>query len=129
VLLGLFGKFGALAAAIPQPVVGGLYCALFGLISAVGVKHFAKADLNSNRNLFIGGFALFMGLSVPAWFGSEDGIAAMASLNETLTGAGDLAGAIGNTGMAVAAILGILLDNLVPGTPEERGLSGPAEKD
>jgi len=29
---------------------------------------------------------------------------------------------LGSTGMAVAAVLGILLDNLVPGTPEERGL-------
>ena len=38
ILLGLVGKFGALAASIPSPIVGGLYCALFGLISAVGVK-------------------------------------------------------------------------------------------
>ena len=68
ILLGLFGKFGALAAAIPQPVVGGLYCAMFGLIAAVGVRQFARADLNSDRNLFIGGFALFMGLSVPFYF-------------------------------------------------------------
>ena len=30
--------------------------------------------------------------------------------------------AIGKTGMAVAAILGIVLDNIVPGTREERGL-------
>ncbi|MEM1212773.1 MAG: solute carrier family 23 protein [Planctomycetota bacterium] len=122
ILIGLFGKFGALAAAIPTPVVGGLYCAMFGLIAAVGVRQFAKADLSSDRNLFIGGFALFMGLSVPAWFGSADGKAAMASLNETLTGAGDLLGSIGGTGMAVAAILGITLDNLIPGTKTERGL-------
>ncbi|MEM6460156.1 MAG: solute carrier family 23 protein [Planctomycetota bacterium] len=123
ILLGLFGKFGALAAAIPTPVVGGLYCAMFGLIAAVGVRQFAKADLTSDRNLFIGGFALFMGLSVPAWFNSDDGQAAMASLNETLSGAGDLLGSVGGTGMAVAALLGIALDNLIPGTPEERGLS------
>lgn len=31
-------------------------------------------------------------------------------------------GSIGSTGMAVAAILGLLLDNLIPGSPEERGL-------
>ena len=68
VLLGLFGKFGAFAAAIPQPVVGGLYCTMFGLIAAVGVRQFARADLSSDRNLFIGGFALFMGLSVPFYF-------------------------------------------------------------
>lgn len=122
--LGLFGKFGAAAAAIPKPVVGGLYCALFGLIAAVGVRQLAKADLDSNRNLFISGFALFMGLSVPAYFNSP-GVAER--LAEVPGGLGDVLGAIGKTGMAVAAILGIALDNLIPGTPEERGLveSGP----
>ncbi|MEN0109375.1 MAG: solute carrier family 23 protein [Planctomycetota bacterium] len=123
ILLGLFGKFGAVAAAIPQPVVGGLYCVLFGLIAAVGVRQFAKADLDSNRNLLIGGFALFMGLSVPAYFGSEAGAAALAAVP---WGLGDVVGSLGKTGMAVAAILGILLDNVVPGTPLERGLDpGP----
>jgi xanthine/uracil permease len=31
--------------------------------------------------------------------------------------------AVASTGMAVAAILGLLLDNLIPGTREERGLA------
>ncbi len=62
ILLGFFGKFGAMAAAIPSPVVGGLYCVMFGLISAVGVQQLAKCNLNSDRNLFIAGFALFKGL-------------------------------------------------------------------
>ena len=132
VALGIFGKFGAVAAAIPKPVVGGLYCTLFGLISAVGVRQLAKADLNVDRNLFVAGFALFMGLSVPAYFGSEAGKAAMlslgksswlASVNEPLAiSVRDVVSAIGNTGMAVAAILGLVLDNLIPGTAEQRGL-------
>ena len=123
ILLGMFGKFGAIAAAIPQPVVGGLYCIMFGLISAVGVRQFAKADLESDRNLLIGGFALFMGLSVPVYFNSEAGAALLASMP---SGLGDVVGALGKTGMAVAAILGIVLDNAIPGTPIERGLTvGP----
>ena len=127
VLLGLFGKFGALAAAIPGPVVGGLYCALFGLIAAVGIQQFAKADLNSDRNLFIGGFSLFMGLSVPAFF---DGSAQLlyppgpepllASLPDALR---QVVQSIGTTGMAVAAFCGIVLDNVIPGTLRERGLA------
>ncbi|MEM7681269.1 MAG: solute carrier family 23 protein [Planctomycetota bacterium] len=120
VLLGLFGKFGALAAAIPQPVVGGLYCTMFGLIAAVGVRQFARADLTSDRNLFIGGFALFMGLSVPYYFqtGGSDAI------NGALPGwAAGVAIALGTTGMAVAAILGLFLDNLIPGDAQERGLA------
>jgi xanthine/uracil permease len=136
IALGLFGKFGALAAAIPGPVVGGVYCAMFGLISAVGVRQFARADLSSDRNLLIGGFALFMGLSVPAYFASvasPEGIQAGQTLAtyqptvETMiedlpSGLAGIVKSIGTTGMAVAAILGILLDNLIPGTREERGL-------
>ena len=118
-LLGLFGKFGALAAAIPKPVVGGLYCALFGLIAAVGVRQFAKADLSSDRNLFIGGFALFMGLSLPYYFQNGGSAAGGAAMPEGVAG---VIIAIFTTGMSVAAIIGITLDNIIPGTPEERGL-------
>ncbi len=123
ILLGVFGKFGAIASAIPQPVVGGLYCTMFGLIAAVGVRQFAKADLNSDRNLFVGGFALFMGLSVAFYFSDySTGKQAVEWMPPAIR---DLAVAIGSTGMAVAAILGILLDNLIPGTREERGLAQP----
>ncbi len=139
ILLGIFGKFGGFAAAIPGPVVGGLYCALFGLIAAIGVQQLAKADLSSDRNLFISGFSLFMGLSVPAYFAARGSVEALGpgqtlalftpTVEAHLGWMGDkLAGivaSIGSTGMAVAAICGIVLDNLVPGTPEERGL-GPS---
>ena len=134
--LGFFGKFGALAAAVPGPVVGGLYCTLFGLISAVGVQQLAKCDLQSNRNLFIAGFSLFMGLSVPAYFSavsSPDAMAPgkllamyqptadtlLASLPQSLA---RMIESVGSTGMAVAAIIGVVLDNVIPGTTRERGL-------
>ncbi len=126
IVLGIFGKFGAFAATIPGPVVGGLYCALFGLISAVGIQQLAKADLSSDRNLFIAGFSLFMGLSVPAYF--DGSVTAMYPPGpELLLQAlppmlADVVKAIGATGMAVAAIIGIVLDNVIPGTPGERGL-------
>jgi xanthine/uracil permease len=131
ILLGIFGKFGALAAAIPQPIVGGLYCTLFGLISAIGIRELSKADLNVDRNLFIAGFALFMGLSVPAYFGGTAGREALESIGSIgkdtkwapySVGLRDVVAAIGNTGMAVAAIIGLTLDNLLPGTRKERGL-------
>ncbi len=124
VLLGLFGKFGALAATIPGPVVGGLYCVLFGLISAIGIQQLAKADLNSDRNLFIAGFSLFMGLSVPAYFAGLSSYApSWVEISKDLpVGVTSLLRSIGSTGMGVAAILGIVLDNLIPGTPKERGL-------
>ncbi len=136
ILLGLFGKFGAIAATIPAPVVGGLYCTLFGLISAVGIQQLAKADLKSDRNLFIAGFSLFMGLSIPAYFTSVGDVASL-SPGQTLalytptaegvlarfsTGASGVIIALGTTGMAVAAIIGLIMDNIIPATRKERGL-------
>ncbi len=130
ILLGIFAKFGAFAAAIPGPVVGGLYCTLFGLISAIGIQQLAKCDLSSDRNLFIAGLSLFMGLSVPAYFegkvtmyspGAAD---LLANVPEQLR---EIILSIGKTGMAVAALIGITLDNIVPGTPEERGLVAPID--
>lgn len=140
ILLGLFGKFGAFAATIPGPVVGGLYCALFGLISAVGIQQLAKCDLKADRNLFIAGFSLFMGLSVPAYF-SAIADAENLQVGQTLAmykptaegwlallgnGVRGVVVAVGSTGMAVAAIIGLVLDNIIPGTDEERGLEIPS---
>ncbi len=198
-LLGAIGKFGALFTAIPQPIVGGMYCALFGMIAAVGLSNLQLVDLNSSRNLFILGFAFFMGLSVPEYFnahpvsfapapagevrplGAEDqvhpdaqalallGLTAEATVAEaravrdrlatvyaganTATGADpgrvvalneavavlsaappeappnrwkwleDIINTLGKTGMAVAALLALVLDNIIKGTPEERGLA------
>jgi len=133
ILLGVFAKFGALAATIPGPIVGGLYCALFGLISAVGIQQLAKADLSSERNLFIAGFSLFMGLSVSAYFKGMVSLyhptsaELLARLPESLAWLRDIIVSVGSTGMAVAAIIGITLDNLIPGTAEERGLTQRAE--
>ncbi len=122
ILLGVFGKFGAVAAAIPSPIVGGLYCTLFGLISAIGIRELANADLSVDRNLFIAGFALFMGLSVPAYFNGDDGMQALEYIGEYSHGLRDIVSAIGKTGMAVAAIIGLTLDNTLPATRKERGL-------
>jgi len=123
IVIGLIGKFGAIAAAMPKPIVGGLYCVMFGLISAVGIKELTKADLDLDRNLFVAGFSLFMGLSVPFYFGSDAGIALLEQIGAYSTGLKDVVGAIGNTGMAVAAIIGLTLDNTLPATREQRGLS------
>jgi len=116
VLLGAFGKFGALFTTIPQPIVGGMYCAMFGMIAAVGLSNLQFVDLNSARNLFVLGFAFFMGLSVPEYFARSPVAFAPSWL-------ADLVNTLGQTGMAVGAICAIVLDNTIPGTDEERGLT------
>jgi len=128
IVLGAFAKFGAVVATIPQPIVGGLYCSLFGLIAAVGVQQLAKASLYSQRNLFIAGFSLFMGLSVPAYFGETMYGNGEAAVKAALAPwAASIVLSIGKTGMGVAAIVGLILDNLVPGTDKERGIEPERE--
>ncbi|MFO8192350.1 MAG: solute carrier family 23 protein [Bacillota bacterium] len=114
-VLGIIGKVGGVIATIPMPIVGGLYCLLFGMIASIGISNSAKADLSSMRNQMIMGFILFMGLSVPYYFQTAEVVFQPEWLSNIVV-------SIGSTGMAVAAILGLILDNIIPGTKEERGL-------
>ena len=125
IVLGCVAKFGALFTSMPEPIVGGMYCALFGMIASVGLSNLQFVDLNSMRNLFIMGFAFFMGLSMPFYFhGMSAPVpfpgAALAFEPKWLSG---IAQTLGTTGMAVGAFTAAVLDNIIPGTDEERGLS------
>jgi xanthine/uracil permease len=117
VAMGFVGKLGAAIATIPRPIVGGAYLVLFGLIAAVGLSILRRADLDSQRNLLIVGFVLFSGLVFPSYFASAEDFSAFGM--EWLT---EIIVAIGSSGIATAAVLGLLLDNLIPGTATERGL-------
>ncbi|XP_028789710.1 nucleobase-ascorbate transporter 4-like [Neltuma alba] len=64
----ILGKFGAFLASIPLPIVAALYCVLFGYVASAGLGFLQFCNLNSFRTLFILGFSLFMGLSVPQYF-------------------------------------------------------------
>ena len=62
ILIGIVCKFSAIFLTIPQPIVGGVYCVMFGTIAAVGLSNLQFVDLNSTRNLFVLGFSMFIGL-------------------------------------------------------------------
>jgi len=115
-VLGSFAKFGALFTTIPQPIVGGMYCAMFGMIAAVGLSNLQFVNLNSPRNLFILGFSFFMGLSIPEYFAANPLTFEPAWLANVLN-------TLGSTGMAVGAFSALLLDNTIAGTDEDRGLT------
>ncbi|HSK23610.1 MAG TPA: solute carrier family 23 protein [Egicoccus sp.] len=118
VVLGLIGKIGAIIASIPVPIVGGVYLALFGLIAAVGLSNLKRADMDSQRNLMIVGFVLFMGLVVPSYFAGLDGDWNLWGIDWL----SDIVRSVGSSGISVAALLGLFLDNVIPGTDEERGI-------
>lgn len=118
VVLGLIGKIGAIIASIPVPIVGGVYLALFGLIAAVGLSNLKRADMDSQRNLMIVGFTLFMGLVVPSYFSGLDAEWNLWGI-DWLT---EIVRSVGSSGISVAALLGLFLDNVIPGTDAERGI-------
>lgn len=120
IVFGMVAKFGAIFTTIPQPIVGGMYCAMFGMITAVGLSNLQYVNLNSPRNLFILGFSIFMGLSLPEYFGANPFDLGPPWIN-------DVVNTLGGTGMAVGAFTALFFDNTIPGTLEERGLGQYAE--
>ena len=67
IVLAVIGKFGALFTTIPDPLIGGIFIVMFGMITAVGLGTLQYADLNSMRNLFVLGNSLFFGMVLPFW--------------------------------------------------------------
>ena len=72
ILLSIIGKFGALFATVPDPVIGGIFIVMFGMILAVGLSSLQYVDLSSMRNLFVLGTSLFMGMVIPSWVKSHE---------------------------------------------------------
>lgn len=62
VLLGVLPRFGAIVAAVPEPVVGGVGLVLFATVAIVGVDTLRKADLADRVNATIVATALGVGL-------------------------------------------------------------------
>lgn len=118
-LLGFVSKIGGVIASIPGPIVGGVYLALFGIIVGVGLSNLRRADMDSQRNILIVGFVLFIGLVFPNYFANYAGEDWNLFGIEWLS---SIVRAIGSNGIAVAAVFGLLLDNLIPGTDAERGV-------
>ncbi|CAH2036821.1 unnamed protein product, partial [Iphiclides podalirius] len=118
VVQGVVGKLCAVFIIIPQPIVGGLFCVMFGMISAFGLSALQYVNLNSSRNLYIVGFSLFFPLVLTRWMSAHGGaistgVSALDAVLQVLL----------STSILVGGIVGCLLDNLIPGTEEERGLA------
>ncbi|MGI5853448.1 MAG: uracil permease [Bacillota bacterium] len=84
ILLSFFGKFEAIISSIPQPVMGGICMALFGIIAASGLRMLVSSgvDYTDKQNLLLSSVVLTLGiggakLNVPA-FGNVIQISSMA---------------------------------------------------
>ncbi|XP_068169055.1 solute carrier family 23 member 2 [Antennarius striatus] len=117
ILMGVFGKFGAIFITIPAPVIGGMFLIMFGMIAAVGLSNLQFVELNSSRNLLILGFSIFSGLVLPTWFQANPGIVdtGVQELDQVIV-------VLFTTHMFIGGFFGFVLDNTIPGSDEERGI-------
>jgi len=102
ICMGFLGKLSAIFSTIPNPVLGGVSLLLYGFISVNGLKVLVKnqIDFENIRNVVIVSTMLVLGLG-----------GAILTLES-----GDISVSI--TGMSLAAIVGILLNLLLPKTKE-----------
>jgi uracil permease len=102
IAFGFIGKISAIIGTIPTPVMGGVSILLFGIIASSGLRMMvdSKVDLGNNRNLIIASVILVIGIG-----------GAIVKVSENFE----------IHGMALAAILGIVLNVILPGREEESG--------
>ena len=104
VLFSFCPKFAALISAMPAATIGGVSLILYGMISAVGVRNIVenRVDFTRSRNVII--CALILGLALGINFSSAGAISfPVGSVTISLTG------------LAVAALVGIILNAVLPG--------------
>ncbi len=106
IILSFIPKFSEVISTMPSAIIGGVSFMLYGMISAIGVRNVVEnqVDLTKSRNLIIAGVIFVCGL------GFSDGITFMV---------GDAS--ITLTGLAIAAIAGIVLNAILPGNDYEFG--------
>ena len=96
ILFGFCGKISALLSTIPSPVMGGVSILLFGIIASSGLRMLVEnnVDFKIKRNLIISSVILIVGIG-----GAAIHIGELFSLE----------------GMALASIVGIVLNLVIPG--------------
>ena len=106
IVLSFCPKFAAIIAVMPAATIGGVSLILYGMISAVGVRNLVenKVDFTVSRNLVIAAIILVLAIGVK--YGANDAI------NIGFTSL---------SGLAVAALVGIILNAILPGKDYEFG--------
>ena len=115
IILGFSPKFDALVNSIPAAIVGGVSFILYGMISAVGVRNIVEnqVDLTKSRNLIIAAVMFVSGL----------GFSSVGGITFTVGGA-----AVTLSGLAIAALCGVILNAILPGNDYEFGVSVTGDK-
>ena len=114
VLLSFFPIFSEVVHSIPTAIIGGVSLILYGMISAIGIRNVVEnqVDFTKSRNLIIAATILVSALG----FNAIGGITF--SIGST---------AITLSGLAIAALVGILLNAVLPGNDYEFSTEEPQD--
>ena len=106
ILLSFCPKFSAVIAVMPAATIGGVSLVLYGMISAVGVRNIVEnqVDFTESRNMIIAAVILVLAIGIK--YGAGDAVPL---------------GFTSLSGLAVAALAGILLNAILPGNKYEFG--------
>lgn len=99
ILLSFCPKFACIIGLMPAATIGGVSLILYGMISSVGVRNLVESsvDLSSSRNVFVA--ALILVLAIGVKYGAGDSVAI---------------GSVHLSGLAIAALVGIVLNAVLP---------------
>ena len=118
ILVSFCPKFSAFIGTIPPATIGGVSFILYGMISAVGVRNLVESqvDLGKSRNMLIAALILVLTLGIS--FSTNGAIKlSVGSLNISLSG------------LAVGALMGIVLNAVLPGKDYMFSETAPSIKD
>ena len=113
IILSFCPKFSALISCMPAATIGGVSLVLYGMISAVGVRNIVenRVDFTRSRNVIV--MALILVLAIGIKYGANDAV----SLGFTTL-----------SGLAVAALVGVILNAVLPGKDYEFGTNNEADQ-
>ena len=114
IILSFCPKFAALIVAMPAATMGGVSLVLYGMISAVGVRNVVEnqVDFTKSRNVLIA--AMILGLAVGV---SYNGAIVIPLGSVTIS----------MSGLAVAALVGIFMNAVLPGKDYEFGVNAQGD--
>ena len=114
IILSFCPKFAALIVAMPAATMGGVSLVLYGMISAVGVRNVVEnqVDFTKSRNVLIA--AMILGLAVGV---SYNGAIVIPLGSVTIS----------MSGLAVAALVGIFMNAILPGKDYEFGVNAQGD--
>ena len=105
-------KFAALITAMPTATIGGISLILYGMISAVGVRNVVenKVDFTNSRNVIVAALILVLAIGINYSVGSIQ------------------IGIVSLSGLAVASLVGIAVNAILPGKDYEFGSDQQGDK-